>query len=109
MCERIHSQSRLLEHNLQLTRGLDLFSVNHQQKLPYDKTEKASAMDDSLELLELAKKQYQQYLEIGQLCEATIDNVEEPVIFQSPGPETPLTTDENPIWQLDRPIQDSSI
>ena len=51
-------------------------------------------MDDYLKLLETAKKQYQQYVEIRQLCELVMNLEEEPVRYLPPTPEHPLTTKE---------------
>lgn len=60
-------------------------------------------MDTYLELLEAAKKQYQQYVEIRQHWELVSD-VDEPEKSQPPSPESPLTTHEIPISGMDQQI-----
>ena len=54
------------------------------------KTEKIS--DDYLATLEEVKKQYQQYVEVSDLYTLPIQKKEEPVQYQPPSPEHPLTT-----------------
>ena len=49
-------------------------------------------MDNYLELLEKAKKEYQQYVEIRQLCEFPVYSEDEPVPNAPPNPELPLNT-----------------
>ena len=51
-------------------------------------------MDAYLRLLETAKKQYQQYVEIRQLCELVSDD-DEPENSQSPNLDDPSTANEN--------------
>ncbi len=62
-------------------------------------------MDDDLSLLETAKDQYQQYVEIRRLCELVSDD-DEPEKSHPPSPEDPLTTNEISICHIDWPIQD---
>ena len=62
-------------------------------------------MDAYLKSLETAKKQYQQYVEIRQICELVSD-VDEPEKSTPPSPESPLTTNEVSICQIDRFLTD---
>ena len=48
--------------------------------------------DDYLRTLEEVKKQYQQYVEVSELYTLPIQKEEEPVQYQPPSPEHPLTT-----------------
>ena len=47
---------------------------------------------DYLEILEEAKKQYQQYVELGELCNLLASRQEEQVEYVTPSPDNPLTT-----------------
>ncbi len=55
-----------------------------------DKREVVSA--DYLKTLEKVKKQYQQYVEVSKLYELPTNIAENPVRYQPPSPENPLTT-----------------
>ena len=55
-------------------------------------TEPASVVEHYLKTLEKGKEQYQQYVEVSEVCELTVKGEEEPAQYQSPGPEHPLTT-----------------
>ena len=66
-----------------------------------EKTETEAVLDDYLKTLEKVKKQYQQYVEISELyklptCLPTqarqVQKEDEPVQYQPPSPEHPLTT-----------------
>ena len=47
---------------------------------------------DYLKTLEEVQKQYQQYVEVSELYKLPIQKEEEPVQYQPPSPEHPLTT-----------------
>ena len=53
-------------------------------------TEKVSV--DYLKTLEEVQNQYQQYVEVSELYKLPIHEEEEPVRYQPPSPEHPLTT-----------------
>ena len=55
-----------------------------------DRTKKVS--DDYLKTLEEVKKQYRQYVEISGLYTLPIQREEEPIQYQPPSLEHPLTT-----------------
>ena len=55
-----------------------------------NETEKVSF--DYLKTLEEVQKQYQQYMEVSELYKLPIQKEEEPVQYQPPSPEHPLTT-----------------
>ena len=48
--------------------------------------------DDYLETLEKVKKQYQQYVEVSELYKLPVQKEEEPLQYQPPSIEHPLTT-----------------
>ena len=52
---------------------------------------------DYLKTLEEVKKQYQQYVEVSELYKLPIHKKEEPVRYQPPSPEHPLTTNRTSI------------
>ena len=62
-------------------------------------TKKEKASDDYLKTLEEVKKQYQQYVEISGLYTLPIQREEEPIQYQPPSLEHPLTTNEIRIMQ----------
>ena len=47
---------------------------------------------DYLKTLEEVQNQYQQYVEVSELYKLPIHKKEEPVLYQLPSPEHPLTT-----------------
>ena len=55
-----------------------------------NETEKVSV--DYMKTLEEVQKQYQQYMEVSELYKLPIQMEEEPVQYQPPSPEHPLTT-----------------
>ena len=57
-----------------------------------ERTETENVSDDYLKTLEEVKKQYQQYVEVSELYKLPIQKEEEPVQYQPPSPEHPLTT-----------------
>ncbi len=57
-----------------------------------EKTERKKISDDYLETLEEVKKQYQQYVEVRELYKLPMQKKEEPVQYQPPSMEHPLTT-----------------
>ena len=57
-----------------------------------EKTETEKTSDDYLKALEEIKKQYRQYVEVSELYKLPIQKEEEPVQYQHPSPEHPLTT-----------------
>ena len=57
-----------------------------------EKTETEPVPDDYLKTLEEVKKQYQQYVEVGELYELPVQPEEEPAQYQPPSPEYPLAT-----------------
>jgi len=58
-------------------------------------TNTQNASDDYLKTLEKVKKQYQQYMETSELYKLPIEKAEEPVQYQPPSLEHPLTTNTN--------------
>ena len=50
--------------------------------------------DDYLKILEDAKRQYQPYVELGELCDLLESIQEEQVEYVTPSPDNPLTTNE---------------
>ena len=77
--------------NLQFAKKLGIFPATWEWIFLNVRTEKKSAMDAYLKLLETAKEQYQQYVEIRQLFEL-VDGDDEPEKSQPPSPENPSTT-----------------
>ena len=57
-----------------------------------ERTETEAVLDDYLKTLEEVKKQYQEYVEVSKLYELPIQKEEEPVQYQPPSLEYPLTT-----------------
>ena len=57
-----------------------------------EKTKTENVSDDFLNTLEEVKKQYQQYVEVSELYKLPIQKEEEPVQYEPPSPEHPLTT-----------------
>ena len=57
-----------------------------------DRTKKEKVSNDYLKTLEKVKKQYQQYVEISGLYTLPIQQEEEPIQYQPPSLENPLTT-----------------
>ena len=57
------------------------------EKLEIEKTS-----DDYLRILEEVKKQYQQYVEVSELYKLPTRKEPEPMRYQPPSPEHPLTT-----------------
>ena len=57
-----------------------------------ERTETEAVLDDYLKTLEEVKKQYQQYVEVSKLYELPTQKEEEPVQYQPPSQEHPLTT-----------------
>ena len=57
-----------------------------------DRTKKEKISDDYLKTLEKVKEQYQQYVEISGLYTLPIQQEEEPIQYQPPSLENPLTT-----------------
>ena len=57
-----------------------------------DRTKKEKISDDYLKTLEQVKEQYQQYVEISGLYTLPIQQEEEPIQYQPPSLENPLTT-----------------
>ena len=57
-----------------------------------ERTETENISDDYLKTLEEVKEQYQQYVEVSELYTLPIQKEEEPVQYQPPSPEHPLTT-----------------
>ncbi len=91
--------------NLRFTRKLDIFIASQEWVFFHVWMEDKFAMDDDLSLLETAKDQYQQYVEIRRLCELVSDD-DEPEKSHPPSPEDPLTTNEISISQMDRFLHD---
>ena len=56
------------------------------------KAKKENVSDDYLKTLEEVKKQYQQYVEVSELYKLPRQKEEEPVQYQPPSIEHPLTT-----------------
>jgi len=50
--------------------------------------------DNYLKILEEAKKQYQPYVSLGELCDLIESMEEEQVEYMPPSPDNPLTTNE---------------
>ncbi len=74
-----------LSIKLQLSaRGFPLMSKKHETK--------KTVSDDYLKTLEKVKKQYQRYVELGELNKLPIQREEETVRYQPPSLEHPLTT-----------------
>ncbi len=57
-----------------------------------DRSKKEKVSNDYLKTLEEVKKQYQQYVEISGLYTLPIQQEEEPIQYQPPSLENPLTT-----------------
>ncbi len=57
-----------------------------------ERTKTENVSDDFLKTLEEVKKQYQQYVEVSELYALPIQKEEEPVQYEPPSPEHPLTT-----------------
>ncbi len=57
-----------------------------------EKSETEPVPDDYLKMLKKVKEQYQQYVEVSELYELPVQPEEEPVQYQPPSPEYPLTT-----------------
>ena len=57
-----------------------------------EKTETEPVPDDYLKMLEKVKEQYQQYLEVSEVCEFVMYLEEKPVRYLPPTPEHPLNT-----------------
>ena len=58
----------------------------------HEKIETGKVSVDYLKTLEEVQKQYQQYVEVSELYKLPIQKEEEPVQYQPPSPEQPLTT-----------------
>lgn len=56
------------------------------------KTEADRVSESYLKTLEEVKRQYQQYVEISELYDLSIQNEEETIQYQPPSPDHPLTT-----------------
>ncbi len=57
-----------------------------------EENETEAVLDDYLKTLEEVKKQYQQYVEVSELYKLPMQKAEEPVQYQPPSLEHPLTT-----------------
>ena len=57
-----------------------------------EETKTENVSDDYLKTLEKVKKQYQQYVEVSELYKLPVQKEEEPVQYQPPSIEHPLTT-----------------
>lgn len=68
-----------------------------------DRTKKEKISDDYLKTLEKVKEQYQQYVEISGLYTLPIQQEEEPIQYQPPSLENPLTTNttSSDVWRRD--------
>lgn len=62
------------------------------QEVAVMRTKKEKISDDYLKTLEKVKEQYQQYVEISGLYTLPIQQEEEPIQYQPPSLENPLTT-----------------
>ena len=54
--------------------------------------ETGNASDEYMKTLEQVKKQYEQYVEVSELYKLPMQKEKEPVQYQSPSMEHPLTT-----------------
>lgn len=57
-----------------------------------ERTQTENASDDYLKTLEKVKEEYQQYVEASELYKLPIQKEEEPIQYEPPSPEHPLTT-----------------
>ena len=68
------------------------FQLIGQGNVMRERTEIENVSDDYLKTLEEVKEQYQQYVEVSELYTLPIQKGEDPVQYEPPSPEHPLTT-----------------